>query len=110
VYDERKDKTVPLIVCQHSVVSEKHNNMVHVTVTLRPRFIVALQTTREIWEQEGPFPTYNIDNRGPRNVPYEFTKAATWTIIDGVEGYYARLLIEPEVEVGRYYPVEFNFK
>jgi hypothetical protein len=56
------------------------------------------------------FPTYNLDNRGPRNVPYEFTKAATWTIIDRVEGYYSRSLIEPEVEVGRYYPVEFNFE
>jgi hypothetical protein len=72
---------------------------------------VALQqTTREVWEQEGPFPTYNIDNRGPRNIPYEFTKAATWTVIDGIEGYYSRSLIEPEVEVGRYYPVEFNFE
>jgi hypothetical protein len=72
---------------------------------------VALQqTTREIWEQEGPFPTYNLDSRGTRNIPYEFTKAATWTIIDGVEGYYSRSLIEPEVEVGRYYPVEFNFE
>jgi hypothetical protein len=68
------------------------------------------QTTREIWEQEGLFPTYNLDNRGPRNVPYEFTKAATWTIINRVEGYYSRSLIEPEVEVGRYYPVEFNFE
>jgi hypothetical protein len=81
-----------------------------VTVTLRPRYTVALQTTREIWEQEVPFPTYNINNQGPRNVPYKFTKAATWTIIDRVEGYYARSLIEPEVEVGRYYPVEFNFE
>jgi hypothetical protein len=71
---------------------------------------VVSRTTREIWEQEGPFPTYNLDNRGTRNVPYEFTKAATWTTIDGVEGYYARSLIEPEVEVGRYYPVEFNFE
>jgi hypothetical protein len=71
---------------------------------------MALQTTQEIWEEGGPFPTYNIDNRGPRNIPYEFTKAATWTTIDGVEGYYARSLIEPEVEVGRYYPVEFNFE
>jgi hypothetical protein len=68
------------------------------------------QTTQEIWEQEGPFPTYNLDNRGPRNVPYKFTKSATWTIINGVEGYYSRSLIEPEVEVGRYYPVEFNFE
>jgi hypothetical protein len=68
------------------------------------------QTTREIWEQEGPFPTYNLDNRGPRNVPYEFTKAATWTIINRVEGYYSRSLIKLEVEVGRYYLVEFNFK
>jgi hypothetical protein len=34
----------------------------------------------------------------------------TWTIIDGVEGYYSRSLIEPEVKVGRYYPVEFNFE
>jgi hypothetical protein len=72
--------------------------------------VASQQTTREIWGQEGPFPTYNIDNRGPRNVPYKFTKAATWTIIDGVEGYYSRSLIEPEVEVGRHYPVEFNFE
>jgi hypothetical protein len=72
--------------------------------------VVSQQTTQEIWEQEGPFPTYNLDNRGPRNVPYEFTKAATWTIIDRVEGYYSRSLIEPEVKVGRYYPVEFNFE
>jgi hypothetical protein len=72
--------------------------------------VVSQQTTREIWDQEGPFPTYNIDNRGIRNVPYEFTKAATWTTIDGVEGYYSRSLIEPEVEAGRYYPVEFNFE
>jgi hypothetical protein len=71
---------------------------------------VALQTTREIWEQEVPsFPVYNLNHRGLRNVPYEFTKAATWTVIDEVEGYYSRSLIEPEVEVGRYYPVEFNF-
>jgi hypothetical protein len=72
--------------------------------------VASQQTTQEIWEQEGPFPTYNLDSRGPRNVPYEFTKAATWTIIDEVEGYYSRSLIEPEVEVGRYYPVEFNFE
>jgi hypothetical protein len=71
---------------------------------------VASQTTREIWDQEGPFPTYNLDNRGPRSVPYEFTKAAVWTVIDEVEGYYSRSLIEPEVEAGRYYPVEFNFE
>jgi hypothetical protein len=71
---------------------------------------VASQTTREIWDQEGPFPTYNLNNRGPRNVPYEFTKAAVWTTIDEVEGYYSRSLIEPEVEAGRYYPVEFNFE
>jgi hypothetical protein len=71
---------------------------------------VVSQTTQEIWELEVPFPIYNIDHQGPRNVPYEFTKAATWTIIDGVEGYYSRSLIEPEVEVGRYYPVEFNFE
>jgi hypothetical protein len=72
--------------------------------------VASQQTTREVWEQEGPFPTYNVDNRGPRNVPYEFTKAATWTVIDRIEGYYSRSLIEPEVEVGRYYPVEFNFE
>jgi hypothetical protein len=68
------------------------------------------RTTREVWGDEGPFPTYNIDNRGPWSVPYKFTKAATWTIIDGVEGYYARSLLKPEVETGRYYPVEFNFE
>jgi hypothetical protein len=84
--------------------------MVHATVTLRPRYTVVSQTTQEIWDQEVPFPTYNLDNWGPRNVPYEFTKAATWMVIDGIEGYYARSLIEPEVEVGRYYPVEFNFE
>jgi hypothetical protein len=84
--------------------------MVHATVTLRPRSIVVSQTTREIWDQEGPFPIYNLDNRGPRNVTYEFTKAAVWTVIDRVEGYYSRSLIEPEVEAGRYYPVEFNFE
>jgi hypothetical protein len=72
--------------------------------------VASQQTTQEIWEQEGPFPTYNLDHRGPRNVPYEFTKAATWTIIDGVEGYYSRSLLEPEVEEGRHYPVEFNFE
>jgi hypothetical protein len=72
--------------------------------------VASQQTTQEIWEQEGPFTTYNLDNRGPRNIPYEFAKAATWTIIDRVEGYYSRSLIEPEVEVGRYYPVEFNFE
>jgi hypothetical protein len=72
---------------------------------------VASQTTQEIWEQEVPsFPIYNIDNRGPRNVPYEFTKAAVWTVIDKVEGYYSRSLIKPEVEAGRSYPVEFNFE
>jgi hypothetical protein len=71
---------------------------------------VVSQTTREVWLEEGPFPIYNIDNRGPRSVPYEFTKSATWTIINGVEGYYARSLLEPEVEAGRYYPVEFNFE
>jgi hypothetical protein len=61
------------------------------------------------WAEEGPFAPYNINNRGPRNIPYEFTKTATWTIIDGTEGYYTRLLLKPEVEAGRYYPVEFNF-
>jgi hypothetical protein len=71
---------------------------------------MASQITREIWDQEGPFPIYNLDNQGPRNVPYKFTKAAVWTTINEVEGYYSRSLIEPEVEAGRYYPVEFNFE
>jgi hypothetical protein len=71
---------------------------------------VASRTTREVWQEEGPFPIYNINSRGPWSVPYEFTKLATWTIIDGVEGYYARSLLEPEVEAGRFYPVEFNFE
>jgi hypothetical protein len=71
---------------------------------------MASQITREIWDQEGPFPIYNLDNQGPRNVPYKFTKAAVWTTINKVEGYYSRSLIEPEVEAGRYYPVEFNFE
>jgi hypothetical protein len=71
---------------------------------------VALRTTQEVWQEEGPFPIYNINNRGPRSVPYEFTKSATWTIIDSVEGYYTRSLLEPEVEAGRSYPVEFNFE
>jgi hypothetical protein len=84
--------------------------MVHTTVTLRPRSTVVSQTTQEIWDQEGPFAVYNLDNRGPRNIPYEFTKAAVWTVINEVEGYYSRSLIEPEVEAGRYYPVEFNFE
>jgi hypothetical protein len=84
--------------------------MVHVTITLRPRSTVVSQTTQEIWEQEGLFPAYNLDNRGPRNVPNEFMRTATWTTIDGVEGYYTRSLLEPEVEAGRFYPVEFNFE
>jgi hypothetical protein len=63
-----------------------------------------------VWQEEGPFPVYNIDNRGPRSVPYKFTKSATWTIINGIKGYYARSLLEPEVEAGRFYPVEFNFE
>jgi hypothetical protein len=62
-----------------------------------------------VWGEEGPFQVYNIDNRGPQNIPYEFNKTATWTIIDRVKGYYARSLLEMGVEVGRYYPVEFNF-
>jgi hypothetical protein len=37
-------------------------------------------------------------------------RTATWTTIDGVEGYYTRSLLEPEVEAGRFYPVEFNFE
>jgi hypothetical protein len=82
---------------------------VRATMTSSPRSTVAApNTTRELWEEEGPFQTYNLGERGGRTVPLKYTKAAVWSIVDRHEGYHARSLIEPEVERGRHYPVEFN--
>jgi hypothetical protein len=70
--------------------------------------VAAPNTTRELWEEEGPFQAYNLDKQGGRTVPHEYTKAAVWSIVDRHEGYHTRSLLEPEVERGRHYPVEFN--
>jgi len=61
---------------------------------------VARITTRERWG----FTPYSINDRGERDVPLIYLKAARWRNIRGSTGYFVNIPTRP----AQYYPVEFN--
>ncbi len=61
---------------------------------------MARLTTRERWA----FAPYMIEDRGERNVPLIYLKAAHWRTIQGSTGYFVNIPTRPS----QYYPVEFN--
>ncbi len=57
-------------------------------------------TTKERWV----FAPYSIQDRGERDVPLIYLKAARWRTVRGSTGYFVNIPTRPS----QYYPVEFN--